>query len=120
MTLKECYEQCGGDYEETLQRLHNENLIGRFLLKFLDDTSYTLLLDSIASKDGEVSFRAAHTLKGVALNLGLTSLFAPSNALTEALRNGWNDEAIDLLPPVTAAYEHTAATIRAWQDNKEI
>lgn len=41
---------------------------------------------AINSQDWEAAFRAAHTLKGVAQNLGFQRLYLSSAALTEALR----------------------------------
>ena len=37
MTLKDCYEQMGADFEDVLSRLRNEALIRKFVCKFLDD-----------------------------------------------------------------------------------
>ena len=37
MTMQECYEAIGGNYEAVLGRLHSEALIRRFALKFLED-----------------------------------------------------------------------------------
>ena len=39
MTVKECYEQMGADYEGVLGRLRSEGLIKKFAKKFLDDGS---------------------------------------------------------------------------------
>lgn len=64
MTVKECYEQMGADYEDVLGRLRNEALIRKFAKKFLEDGSFQMLKDGLAKKDGEMAFRAAHTLKG--------------------------------------------------------
>ena len=36
MTVKECYEQMGADYEDVLGRLRNETLIRKFAKKFLE------------------------------------------------------------------------------------
>lgn len=44
------------------------------------------LESAINSQDWEAAFRAAHTLKGVAQNLGFQRLYLSSTALTEALR----------------------------------
>ena len=71
MTVKECYEQMGADYEGVLGRLRSEVLIKKFAKKFLDDGSFRSLKDNLAQKNGEEAFRAAHTLKGVCQNLGL-------------------------------------------------
>ena len=43
MTVKECYEQMGADYEGVLGRLRSEALIKKFAKKFLDDGSYASL-----------------------------------------------------------------------------
>lgn len=43
MTVQECYEAIGGNYEDVLGRLHSEALIRRFTLKFLEDQSYIQL-----------------------------------------------------------------------------
>ena len=47
MTLKECYDAMGANYEEVLGRLRSEKLIQKFALKFLDDPSYDLLVTSM-------------------------------------------------------------------------
>lgn len=65
MTVKECYEQMGADYEGVLGRLRSEVLIKKFAKKFLDDGSFRSLKDNLVQKNGEEAFRAAHTLKGV-------------------------------------------------------
>ena len=44
MNLKECYRKLGGDYDEVLTRLYSEDMIRRFLIKFLNDGTYKLLL----------------------------------------------------------------------------
>ena len=86
MTVKECYEQMGSDYEGVLGRLGSEAIVKRFALKFLQDPSFAQLKESLAKNDGEEAFRAAHTLKGVCLNLGFDELFEVSAELTEKLR----------------------------------
>lgn len=35
MDLKTCYEELGGDYENVLGRLSREQLVEKFMLKFL-------------------------------------------------------------------------------------
>lgn len=86
MTVKECYDKVGSDYEGVLKRLGSEALVKRFAVKFLNDPSFQDLTDGLAAQDGEKAFRAAHTLKGVCLNLGFTGLYKVSAELTEVLR----------------------------------
>lgn len=53
MTVKECYEQMGADYEGVLGRLRSEALIKKFAKKFLDDGSFQSLKDNLAAGNGE-------------------------------------------------------------------
>ena len=73
MTLQECYAMLHGNYEDARSRLAMDKLIEKFMLKFPDDTSMDLLNKSVAAGDIQESFRAAHTLKGVAANLAAAS-----------------------------------------------
>lgn len=113
MTLKECYESLGGDYAGVVSRLRSEALVMRFALRFLDDGSYRLLQESLANKDYETAFRAAHTIKGVCQNLSFTRLYESSNALTEALRGGRTDDAAELVAPVERDYRITVDALEA-------
>ena len=74
MTIRECYDELGLDFDAVLSRLVNEKLVQKFALKFLDDPSFQNLKDALDSKDVETAFRAAHTLKGVCLNLGFDNI----------------------------------------------
>lgn len=62
MTVKECYEQMGADYEGVLGRLRSEVLIKKFAKKFLDDGSFRSLKDNLAKKWGR-SFSCSSYLK---------------------------------------------------------
>ena len=65
MTMRECYEAIGGNYEDVLGRLHSEALIRRFTLKFLEDQSYLQLKQALENKNYEDAFRGAHTERGL-------------------------------------------------------
>ena len=113
MTVKECYEQMGADYEGVLGRLRSEVLIKKFAKKFLDDGSFRSLKDNLVQKNGEEAFRAAHTLKGVCQNLGFDNLFAPSQELTEKLRGATTIEGADeLFAAVEKEYDRTCEALR--------
>jgi HPt (histidine-containing phosphotransfer) domain-containing protein len=86
MTLNECYDAMGADYQEVQGRLRTDERIQKFLLKLPKDPSYETLCDSLERKEIEEAFRAAHTLKGVSQNLALTRLYRSADALCEALR----------------------------------
>lgn len=118
MTLKECYVSLNGDYDEVMGRLRSERLVQKFVLKFLNDGSYRLLLDSLAAGDRDEAFRAAHTIKGVCANLGFTSLLGSSEKLTEALRDGKPAQPgeEELIDQVKADYACARQAIEAFQE----
>ena len=43
MELRDCYAEFGGDYKEVLGRLEREQTVQKFVLKFLDDKSFSSL-----------------------------------------------------------------------------
>ena len=115
MTLQECYAALDGDFAGVSGRLPSEKFIQKYVLKFLDDGSFTLLQASLAEKSYEEAFRAAHTIKGVCQNLSMDRLQSSSSRLCEALRNGYTPEADALAEEVAADYRQTADAIRAFQ-----
>ena len=109
MTVRECYEELGSDFDKVLSRLVSEALVKKFALKFLDDPSFGQLETALADK----AFRAAHTLKGICLNLGFDNLFAPSQKLTEKLRGAITIEGTDeLFAAVEKEYDRTCEALR--------
>ena len=109
MNLKECYRKLGGDYDEVLTRLYSEDMIRRFLIKFLNDGTYKLLLEKLEAQDYQEAFRAAHTLKGVCDNLGLSNLRKSSSMLTEAP----SEDLVVLKNHVCIDYEQAVSAIQA-------
>lgn len=113
MDLKECYVKLGGNYDEVLARLYSEDMIRRFLIKFLNDGTYDLLTEQLLLENYLEAFRAAHTLKGVCENLGLSDLCKSSSMLMEALRAGERPENLAVLKAqVCADYERAASAIQ--------
>lgn len=77
MTLEECYRALGGSYSDVLARLIDDKMITKYLNKFTEDTSYRDIFAALENNDCETAFRAAHTLKGICLNLGLETSTKP-------------------------------------------
>jgi HPt (histidine-containing phosphotransfer) domain-containing protein len=117
MTLKECYDKLGGDYESAVSRLINESLVKKFVLKFLNDLSYETLVNALEKENYEEAFHASHTIKGICQNLSFTDLYKSSRALTEALRENNTDEIQPLAQQVKADYERTIAAIKEFQQD---
>ena len=113
MTIKECYDAMGADYQNTLNRFPNEAFIKKFVLKFLDDNSYANLKEALAAGNVEEAFRAAHTLKGICLNLGLKNLYTVSSDLTEKLRGRELDGYEALYEKVSEQYKITVNALKS-------
>ncbi len=107
MTIQECYDIIGGNYGDIVSRLRTEERIARFLIKVADDKSFDLLKTSLEEHNMEEAFRAAHTLKGICLNLSLTRLYESASKLTEILRGrkDYGDDITPLYEKVKADYE---------------
>lgn len=105
MTLFEFYNSLGESLDEVLGRLRLESRIAKYLGLFLNDPSFDELKNAFAKNDAKTAFRAAHTLKGVAANLGLNKLSSSSSVLTEDLRPGsFTANSQDLLENVELDY----------------
>lgn len=115
MTTRECYERIGGDYEDVRRRFRDDARIRRFAIMFLGDDSMENLERAMNAGSCEEAFRAAHTLKGVCLNLGFKRLFESADAITEALRAGDMNKAADLLPQVIKDGRLTVEWLRELQ-----
>ncbi len=115
MTIRECYEALGGDYDDVIGRLRSERLVEKFVLKFPADGSFDLLLRSIADGNAQEAFRAAHTIKGACQNLGFTALGNAAAALTEVLRGGALVGYEAYLPAVQESYARTVAAIKEYE-----
>ena len=107
--MEHCYEEMGADYAEAIRRIGSDERIRKYLgILRRDDSMDILRLEG----DVDTAFRAAHTIKGSALNLGLSPLTDSSSRLTEALRSKASSETIaPLLEETERAYGKTIACI---------
>lgn len=112
MNLEKLYQEMGGDMAGAVRRLGSIAAVERFLRMFAGDDTFAMLQAAIISAgDGQRAFRAAHTLKGLAANLGLVQLGQAASALTEALRGGDMQRASALYPETAAAYRQACTAI---------
>lgn len=115
MTIEDCYARMGANYEEVLRRLGKAERVARFLRKLPDEPSFPTLRQALQAGDAQEAFRAAHSLKGICMNLGLTALGNSASALTEALRGGRIPEtAGELFAAVERDYRHAVLCIQAY------
>lgn len=112
MTIQECYENIGANYDEILGRIGKAERIEKFLKLFLKDDSYPGLCKAMEEKDYKQAFACAHNLKGVCLNLSLGPLATEASELCELLRGGTPKEgAEELFAKVQKSYEKAATYI---------
>ena len=117
MNVRECYEAINGDYEEVKRRFLTDARIRRFALLFLKDGSMEEFRVAMAEKNCEKAFQAAHTLKGVCLNLGFSGLFKPVNSITELLRAGYYEKALEEMEQVEKDYMITEKSLRELEES---
>ena len=111
MTIKECYEKMGANYDEVKRRLPSDAFIQRFAVKFVDDPSFPDLEKFLADGNVKEAFRAAHTLKGVVQNLAFSQLVPLSVEITEILRAGSMEGTAPLMEELKKKYDLTIACI---------
>lgn len=106
MDVKECYKKMAGDYDEAVHRMGSDERIIKYLKILQRDTNFHSLCVAIEQNDLKTAFCIAHTLKGIALNLSLTSLADSTIKLTEMLRSGIpNDNMLLLFQQTKKTYE---------------
>lgn len=94
--FREIFEAYGADYESTMTRfVNNQAMYLRLLAMFFKDENLKLLGEALEASDYKKAFEAAHTLKGVTANMGLTPLFDKVCDIVEPLRAG--DEQINYM-----------------------
>ncbi len=95
----------GENLEPAVQRFGgNVELYARFLKKFPQDPTADALAEAVRQKNYPEVERSAHTLKGVAANLGLETLRAGSDALVQAVRRQSFQEVDSLYESFAAEY----------------
>ena len=103
----------GCDIPGALERLvDDEELYTSCLRLFAEEEGFATLDTCIATGAYDEAFDAAHTLKGVAANLGLTPIFMPVSNLVEALRAQKYDVCPELNQKVQEAFRHYCSLIQ--------
>ncbi len=105
----------GTSLDEALDRfLENEEMYLSFLHKFTKDENFEKLRESLESGDVKQAFHCAHTMKGVAANLGLDSLLVPLNPLVESLRANRLEGTTEQFVEVEKKYKEVCEVINSF------
>lgn len=100
------------DIDGTLRRLGgSEEFYAVCLKAFLADETMRELNSAVSSADWESAFTAAHSLKGVAGNMGFVPLFHAAGQLVVAIRNGCLNEIPGYLHEVHIYYHRVIEAI---------
>ena len=111
-TRRDHLARAGVDVEEALERfMGSEALLLKFLVRFPADENFPKLRQAMAGRDAAAAFAAAHTLKGVAGNLSLKSLYGLLVPLVEDLRRGDLAAAAGRMPELEAEYARITAAL---------
>ena len=106
----------GVDWDEILDRfMGNEDLIAKFMFKFLNDQSMNDLTRYLAEGNVTEAFKAVHTLKGVGANLGLKGFLTPVKELTEILRAGSMEGYEEKYEEIKPKYEELIAILTKYK-----
>lgn len=85
--FKASLEEMGMNVDNTVKRfMGNEGLYLKFLNKYQADQSVANIQKYISEQNAEEAFKSAHTLKGVAANLGLDPIAQYASDIVELFR----------------------------------
>ncbi|MDO4271044.1 MAG: Hpt domain-containing protein [Eubacteriales bacterium] len=113
----EMLRAAGVDVQTALNRFcGNDSLYAKYLKKFFDDPNYREAGAALAASDWEEMLHAAHTLKGVAGNLGLDRLFETSGRIVAALRAGEHDAAAAAYAVLRGQYEELSRAVEQMRE----
>lgn len=86
--LLNALREIGVDVDGTISRfMNNSEIYVKFLARFPDEDRITPIHEAIAEKDYEKLLSAAHKLKGVTANLGMTELSAKAGEIVTKVRH---------------------------------
>lgn len=106
MNLQELYNKIDSDYTIVLARFCNEeSLLNRFVRSFPADPTYQSLADAVMSNNNAGIEIQAHTLKGVAGNLGFNKLQDACSEVVSCIRQNKLDSLPDNYEKVKQEYE---------------
>lgn len=113
VNVEECYGKIGENYAEVIRLFKTDERIIKYFKLMQKDANLDAVCKALEQSDYETAFRAAHTLKGLALNMRFTALANEASELTELLRS---KEANGNILPLLSKTKRTYQTILACID----
>ena len=113
MTLEEVMRETGVDKETTLRRFSgNTSLLARIIRQYPADPTFGELETALAEGNQKNVERAAHTLKGVAANLGFQPLSDKCAEMVAMVRNGRLEGQQDCFEDIAAEHAKIVGCIQ--------
>lgn len=117
MLVKEFYDQIGGNYESVLKRLSKDEIIKKFIIKFISEPSYSNMCRAVEEEDYEKAFSEGHSFKGICANMSFERLEKSAGALTEYLRKSSEkqinkEQCLELVRQVSEDYNVVVDTVK--------
>ena len=104
--------EAGVDTDGALRRFaNNAALYEKFMYKFLQDENFGQIGPALEAGRFDDALTAAHTLKGVSGNLGMTRLYEACSETVALIRAGSTQEARASYPSIEAAYRDVCAVL---------
>lgn len=95
--FKKQLEENGVDVDATLKRFMGRDAIFmKFILKFADDENCGGIRKGLENQDIQAAFERAHSLKGVAGNLGITPVYTLAAQISDLLRGKQQIQEVDM------------------------
>lgn len=105
--------KAGINAKEGIDRFNgNADLYEKYLKKFLLDSNYKNMCESIKLNDPQGAFLAAHALKGVVGNLSMNKIYQDLIPLVEVLRGGSLENVDVMLQTINQDYEDIVTAIQ--------
>lgn len=118
MDVEACYAKMNADYRAAIGLLQSDERIIKYFKIIQRDTNLEDIYKALEQNDYETAFRAAHTLKGLALNMHFTQLAQNAADLTETLRSrGENERIFPLLEKTKQTHQMVIACIASFQEH---
>ena len=106
-------EDMGAEVEDTLDRLMGDTeMYLQYLKKLPQDKNMEELRAAVEARDKDAAMKAVHTLKGVALNLGLLPLVDVCMDMLMDFREDHPEEAFAQFPEVEKTFQEWIAAIQ--------
>ena len=121
MTLQELYQAIDGDYAQAIRILRMDKLLDKHIRKLVNNGVVDQLIAAGQGMDPTQLFDAAHAMKGVCANLGLTRLSEAASEIAEEYRPGraramTDAQVKEKLEAIAAQYAATAEAIRHYAE----